>query len=438
MADYAIAPSINLELIKIVAEPQPKEQGPEKVVLLNNAQDVPQKESFADMVEKAPETPAIPDEEKAIAEEPILRLGPTEISITEDVSVSEEQVEIDPVVGLLESDVPSVPVLEVLAHELEPEDMKLYMTADQGKTAKPAVQESAELPVIIAKPEKVTFTPGNQAEVKIDTAPKFTEIMQQAPVQEEVLKPVMPKIDPVAPQDTLIQRPLLEPVIPDQKPIVWEKPDQPQFKVEEAVKEQADLKGQTTIETDVMADSAKKPEVERLVPTQIIAEPQNVSEPQPLKHAHLALTQAAMQARVPQVMQDLVVHMKPAFALGVDDKITVQLNPPSLGKIEIELHFAKDGRVNAILMADKVETHDLLKQSPQLLKDALAGEGINTDATDLSFNLRGEDDSHENKESKGSATTGAGNMLGIDTERETVVYRQARSVDLSRRVDINA
>ena len=45
------------------------------------------------------------------------------------------------------------------------------------------------------------------------------------------------------------------------------------------------------------------------------------------------------------------------------NKITVQLRPEELGRVEVKLDIGGDGRVKAMVMADKPETLDLLQKT---------------------------------------------------------------------------
>ena len=73
------------------------------------------------------------------------------------------------------------------------------------------------------------------------------------------------------------------------------------------------------------------------------------------------------------------------------NKITVQLRPEELGRVEVKLDIAGDGRVKAMVMADKPETLDLLQKDSRVLERALQEAGLKTDNNSLSFNLQGKE-----------------------------------------------
>lgn len=73
------------------------------------------------------------------------------------------------------------------------------------------------------------------------------------------------------------------------------------------------------------------------------------------------------------------------------NKITVQLRPEELGRVEVKLDIGGDGRVKAMFMADKPETLDLLQKDSRVLERALQEAGLKTDNNSLSFNLHGKE-----------------------------------------------
>ncbi|HEC90155.1 MAG TPA: flagellar hook-length control protein FliK [Alphaproteobacteria bacterium] len=90
------------------------------------------------------------------------------------------------------------------------------------------------------------------------------------------------------------------------------------------------------------------------------------------------------------VIQQVTVQITKALSAGID-KITIQLRPETLGRVEVQLEMAKDGKAAAVVIADNKDTLDLLKQDSQNLQQALQDAGLDLDSGDLSFNLRGEE-----------------------------------------------
>ncbi|MEX2451984.1 MAG: flagellar hook-length control protein FliK [Rhodospirillales bacterium] len=108
------------------------------------------------------------------------------------------------------------------------------------------------------------------------------------------------------------------------------------------------------------------------------------------------------------VMDQITVNISRAVAAGLD-KINIQLKPESLGRIEVQLEMAKDGKVSAVIHANNKDTLDLLQRDGKELVKALQDAGLQLDESDIEFNLRGQntqaggEDGPENGGSSGNA-----------------------------------
>lgn len=93
----------------------------------------------------------------------------------------------------------------------------------------------------------------------------------------------------------------------------------------------------------------------------------------------------AFQAPAEQV----AVRISRAVASGLD-RIVIRLHPADLGRVEVKLEVARDGRAMVTVWADKPETLELLQRDARSLERALEQAGLRTDSESLSFNLRGQ------------------------------------------------
>lgn len=102
-------------------------------------------------------------------------------------------------------------------------------------------------------------------------------------------------------------------------------------------------------------------------------------------------TTAAHQPEKPQqtAAEQIAVKIRQAIGDGAD-KINIKLNPHELGRVEVRLELAKDGGVTATVLAERQETLDMLQKDVRGLERALNDAGLKTDATSLSFGLRGD------------------------------------------------
>ncbi len=103
----------------------------------------------------------------------------------------------------------------------------------------------------------------------------------------------------------------------------------------------------------------------------------------------------------PGVADQVSVHITKALKAGVD-RITIQLKPASLGRIDVQLEVFHDGRVMAVVTADNKDTLDLLQRDARDLERALQDAGLKADSGSLSFNLREQGDQAPEDGSAGS------------------------------------
>ncbi|MFM2130533.1 MAG: hypothetical protein RL477_2079, partial [Pseudomonadota bacterium] len=109
-----------------------------------------------------------------------------------------------------------------------------------------------------------------------------------------------------------------------------------------------------------------------------------------LKAAHAPST---TRNPAPVPLEDVAVHIARAASSG-SDQITIKLKPAALGQIDVKLELTDDGRVAAVVTADRADTLDMLARDAKSLERALADAGLKADSGSLQFNLRGEGQGH--------------------------------------------
>jgi flagellar hook-length control protein FliK len=114
---------------------------------------------------------------------------------------------------------------------------------------------------------------------------------------------------------------------------------------------------------------------------------------------------AAVHTAAPYVPvgEQVALNLKQAIATD-NNEIRIQLKPASLGTIDVKLNVGQDGRVNAIISADRSDTLNMLKQDAGTLQQALRDVGLNADGSSLSFNLRSDAQSFAQNWSHGSSS----------------------------------
>lgn len=70
------------------------------------------------------------------------------------------------------------------------------------------------------------------------------------------------------------------------------------------------------------------------------------------------------------------------------DKITIQLDPVDLGRVEIHMQRSHDGQTQIAFTVDKPETFDSLSRDARFLERSLQEAGIKADTGSMQFNLR--------------------------------------------------
>jgi flagellar hook-length control protein FliK len=139
-----------------------------------------------------------------------------------------------------------------------------------------------------------------------------------------------------------------------------------------------------------------------------------------------------------QVIEQIKVNITRAAKAGLD-KVTIQLKPVELGRIEIKLEMNSEGKVSAAVTADNPDTLNLLQREAKGLERALQDAGLRADANDLEFNLRSEDQpqlAEKGDERQGQRGAAQANAHFTDAELEADdMYDYALAASLRGGVD---
>jgi|GEM_PF-5509813 len=120
---------------------------------------------------------------------------------------------------------------------------------------------------------------------------------------------------------------------------------------------------------------------------------------------------AQQQTQNHALTDQVAVQINKAVKQGID-RINVQLKPADLGRIDVTLEVGHDGRVQATIQAEKPETLDILRQDAKGLEQALKDAGLDANADDLNFAMKGEG---QGQSEKGS---GNGDLASLASELE--------------------
>ncbi|MEQ9110641.1 MAG: flagellar hook-length control protein FliK [Rhodospirillaceae bacterium] len=100
-----------------------------------------------------------------------------------------------------------------------------------------------------------------------------------------------------------------------------------------------------------------------------------------------------------QVVEQIKVNINKGVKAGLD-RVTIQLRPENLGKIEVKMELSQDGKVRAFVTAETKETLDLLQRDARGLEKALQDAGLRTDSNNLHFALKSDTPEQNAKNAK--------------------------------------
>ncbi len=89
--------------------------------------------------------------------------------------------------------------------------------------------------------------------------------------------------------------------------------------------------------------------------------------------------------------EQVAVHIHKAAAKGMD-RVSIQLKPAELGRVEVHMDMRADYRTTVTVLVERPETLDLLQRDARGLEQSLRDAGLKTDGGSLQFSLRGERD----------------------------------------------
>ncbi len=316
------------------------------------------------------------------------------------------------------------------------DDKMAEATADKNKQAEPAAVTEAKpdekpadpsaMPTIetpaVARPEATPVALPAEAVAQVDApAPAASadaaidpQAVQALPAQVAaagVTAPVpvaarpaevpaatgTPAIAPVAAPDAGKQVPATEvastPTVEPGKPLAEQPAAQPVAVPEARAEVRAEAKVEARAET-----RAEQPAPAQATPTQAVAAdatpapaPQSSAPPAgPLSFASEVAQKVAAQTQaagsvVP--VHALAVTIAARASTG-STRFDIKLDPPELGRIEVQMTLDREGRVKSKMVVEKQETLELLQRDQRNLERTLAQAGVETTDGGIEFSLK--------------------------------------------------
>lgn len=154
--------------------------------------------------------------------------------------------------------------------------------------------------------------------------------------------------------------------------------------------------------------------------------------------AHQAPHQPVVAAQPGQIGRDMGVEIARTVAAGREE-VRIRLDPAEMGRIDVRLHFDRDGSLRAVVAADSPAALEMLRREAGDLTRALSDAGVRADPQSFRFDSRNPDAGSSwqrgQQSSDGRGAQGGLAQGGSDAGDDQPAYRPLRT---SGRVDMMA
>lgn len=135
--------------------------------------------------------------------------------------------------------------------------------------------------------------------------------------------------------------------------------------------------------------------------------------------------------------EQVQVTIRQAFKPGMD-RVTIQLDPPDLGRVDVRIEMSADGRNQVVFSADNRDTLDLLQRDARQLERALQEAGIDAETADMEFTLNQQQEGDGEPGEQTADDGGYGEPADRPAESEAVIDPTTGqyTITLSNGVDI--
>lgn len=134
----------------------------------------------------------------------------------------------------------------------------------------------------------------------------------------------------------------------------------------------------------------------------------------------------------PVVANQVALQISRSVQNGTDS-FQIRLDPPELGRVDVKLEIAHDGRVSAVVAVDNDQTLQMLLRDQGVLERALQEAGLKTDSGSLNFSLSQGGERDEAPTQQGQHASGARDQRVAATAEAAApqpVYLSDRALDL--------
>lgn len=138
-----------------------------------------------------------------------------------------------------------------------------------------------------------------------------------------------------------------------------------------------------------------------------------------------------------QLVEGVSVLLARAGKNQVNDFI-IRMDPPELGRIEVQLKMHDDGTVQAVIASDNPNTHDLLRREASTIERALTESGFRTGNDGLSFNLKQQGNDQQRRDPEKYNSSAANTSAATDDNIPSSVFAPLRQRYDNARINISA
>ncbi|MCB1841057.1 MAG: flagellar hook-length control protein FliK [Alphaproteobacteria bacterium] len=156
------------------------------------------------------------------------------------------------------------------------------------------------------------------------------------------------------------------------------------------------------------------------------------NSPAPLLNVSLTNPTAQAQGAAPAhpAVQTIAATIQKLGTEKQDTRITLQLDPPELGRVEVKMSLNKDNAAKVILTIEKPETYQMLQRDAHVLEQALHDSGLSADGSALEFSLANDGYAFgQNSGGNGNGSQGSGGSSGEDEQTVAVASPTGWLVD---------
>jgi flagellar hook-length control protein FliK len=138
-----------------------------------------------------------------------------------------------------------------------------------------------------------------------------------------------------------------------------------------------------------------------------------------------------------QMVEGVSVLLARASRNQVNEFI-IRMDPPELGRIEVQMKMSEDGTVQAVIASDNPNTHDLLRREASTIERALNESGFRTGNDGLSFNLKQQGSDQQRQTPEKYASGPSNGTVAADDNIPSSVFAPLRQRYENARINISA